>query len=723
MDDAATPLNNIRPAPTPRTGWQPPAISPRHLGVLINHADAARDRRDWHEAARLYELVSQASPSSHGFRVQLGHAYKELGDFERAGLNYQTVLRLTPGDDDLHVQIGHLEKLKGNLSEAATCYAKAAELNPTNTDALVEYYALAPKLGLPPLPFHPDQDDQTRNKELQHSGQVSSAAIARTTSTADSKFEPDGPSHAGTWSEAAKVDRRRVKGDRRPKVLFVSDSLGTPIHPRGIFHYSTALVEILSDMGLEITLVVERSPEYGLKRRTLRDTSKLSPQSLDCYQLAEIYRYFNGDVFSFKWKYDNWVYRQIIATSSLASRLVQRVYDLIARNSSLVNNLFDKIQVTPSRGHHLKKFDQFLYIDRFYSDSMSRAVNDLEPVQLNAAGYDLVIIDTPHYVRVRKIDRSRIFTVIHDLIPLNDPFMGGDWRRLFLGKLKASLGTDGNLIFVSEYTRSLFHNLFRGHQPQHEIVLYPSIAKDWVEQSTSAEPGGSSAYIAAISRNRARERRAHIREMAARVTTDPETREEFIVELGADLPSWNGSLPYFATITSDEPRKNIAIFANIAKRFIGKANFIIIGQVDGNRYMNQEPELYPNLHFTGYLDDLRKADVMRYAAGVIFPSFAEGFGIPIVEGALFGVPVICSNIAVFHEVTRNLAAYFDPHSADELAAQVDDLLANRAAYVGTALRLRQFVLSRFSQQVMQQRLQQAISEIGIEMQSTNMPIS
>jgi glycosyltransferase involved in cell wall biosynthesis len=494
-------------------------------------------------------------------------------------------------------------------------------------------------------------------------------------------------------------------------VLFVSDSLGTPIHARGIFHYSTALAEILSGMGFEITLVVERSSEYGLERRTLEDKSKLSSQSLDCYQLAEVYRYFNGNIFSFKWTYENWVYRQMIEKLPSVARLAQRTYDRVARNSRVVNNFSDRIQIIPSKGHHLKKFGRFLYIDRFYSDSMSRAVNDLDPVELSAAGYDLVVIDTPHYVRVKNIGRSRIFTVVHDLIPLNDPFMGGDWRKLFLGKLKASLATEGNLIFVSEYTRSLFHTLFPRYRPQHELVLYPSIPKDWLERSSPAEAGGTSAYIGAIGRNRVRERREHIREMAARVTDDPETREELITELSADLPSWNGSLPYFATVTSDEPRKNIAIFVNIAERFVGKANFIIIGQVDGNRYMNNEPELYPNLHFTGYVDDLRKADLMRYAAGVIFPSFSEGFGIPIVEGALFGIPVICSNLPVFHEITRNLAAYFDPHSADELAARVTDVLTDPTAYAGTARRLREVVLRRFSQQMTRRRFQEALREL------------
>ena len=72
----------------------------------------------------------------------------------------------------------------------------------------------------------------------------------------------------------------------RPKVLFVSDSLGTPIHARGIFHYSIALVEILRDMGFEITLIVQKSPGYGLERGTINNIKKLSPAALDSYQLG-----------------------------------------------------------------------------------------------------------------------------------------------------------------------------------------------------------------------------------------------------------------------------------------------------------------------------------------------------------------------------------------------------------------------------------------------------
>ena len=104
-------------------------------------------------------------------------------------------------------------------------------------------------------------------------------------------------------------------------------------------------------------------------------------------------------------------------------RASQRVCEVILkRYEFLVNTPPNKIDIISAKGGHLRKFDRFRYIDRFYSTAMSRAGNDLDPVGISAAGYDLVIMDTPHYVRVKNIRRSRIFTVVHDLIPLNDPY-------------------------------------------------------------------------------------------------------------------------------------------------------------------------------------------------------------------------------------------------------------------------------------------------------------
>jgi glycosyltransferase involved in cell wall biosynthesis len=99
--------------------------------------------------------------------------------------------------------------------------------------------------------------------------------------------------------------------------------------------------------------------------------------------------------------------------------------------------------------------------------------------------------------------------------------------------------------------------------------------------------------------------------------------------------------------------------------------------------------------------------------GMIFPSVAEGFGIPIVEGALLGIPVICSNLAVFHEITSNMALYFEPGSPDQLVFRINQVLSNPTVYAESARQLRDSVVRRFSQQSMQQRLQEALSGIGV----------
>jgi glycosyltransferase involved in cell wall biosynthesis len=684
-----------------------------HLDELINLADAARDRRDWQEATRLYSAVLNANSSLHTIQVQLGHAYKELGDFDNAGSNYHAVLKFTPSDDDLHLQIGHLEKLKGNLQEAAAFYQRAAALNPDNTDALIEYWSLAPKLDLPPLPAV--ESPQAR----EGAAEVSSPAVEPSAHSKPAGGNRSQQTRAddGIVGEPVRAATGLRRSPHRPKLLFVSDSVGTPIHARGIFHYSIALTEIFGDMGFEITLVVERSPEYGVPRNTLNQKSNLSKESLNTYYCSDIYRYFDNEIFSFPWKYETRGMQFLVERWPGIVRLAQRIHEsVIGRHHYLVKNAHPGIGTCPSKAQHLLKFDRFFYVDKFYSDTMSRAVNDLNPVGLNATGYDVVLIDTPHYVRITNIDRSHIFTVIHDLIPLQDPFMAPDWRRLFLGKLRASLENNGNLVFVSEYTRTLFHSLFPGYRPKGEFVLHPSIPKDWMDQAIQAEQGGKSEYMTGLAPYRINDRHSDIRKRAARMADDPETRAALVKQLEAELPVWDSFLPYFVTVTSDESRKNIAIFPKISKQFVDKANFVIVGRIDGDRYMNYEREMYPNLHFTGYLEDYRKADLIRHAAGVIFPSFLEGFGIPIVEGALFQVPVICSDSPVFREVTRDMAIYFDPHDPDALAMRIDELLRNPEAFVESAFRLREFVSRRFSQRLARGRLQQAFSEIGLPIQ-------
>ncbi|MBC8076763.1 MAG: glycosyltransferase [Chloroflexales bacterium] len=62
------------------------------------------------------------------------------------------------------------------------------------------------------------------------------------------------------------------------------------------------------------------------------------------------------------------------------------------------------------------------------------------------------------------------------------------------------------------------------------------------------------------------------------------------------------------------------------------------------------------------VSDALLADLYRLADGLLFPSRSEGFGIPMVEAGLIGLPIFCSDIPPFHEIAGDAAHYFDPQS-------------------------------------------------------------
>ena len=63
------------------------------------------------------------------------------------------------------------------------------------------------------------------------------------------------------------------------------------------------------------------------------------------------------------------------------------------------------------------------------------------------------------------------------------------------------------------------------------------------------------------------------------------------------------------------------------------------------------------------VSDAMLADLFRLADGLLFPSAYEGFGIPILEAGLAGIPIFCSDIAPFHETAGSAALYFDLREA------------------------------------------------------------
>jgi glycosyltransferase involved in cell wall biosynthesis len=70
------------------------------------------------------------------------------------------------------------------------------------------------------------------------------------------------------------------------------------------------------------------------------------------------------------------------------------------------------------------------------------------------------------------------------------------------------------------------------------------------------------------------------------------------------------------------------------------------------------------------------------AACAVFPTLAEGFGLPVLEAMARGVPVACSDLAVLREIGADVPLYFDPASAEgaahAVAVVLDDPARGRA---------------------------------------------
>lgn len=88
--------------------------------------------------------------------------------------------------------------------------------------------------------------------------------------------------------------------------------------------------------------------------------------------------------------------------------------------------------------------------------------------------------------------------------------------------------------------------------------------------------------------------------------------------------------------------------------------------------------LSQDVRFLGWVSTEQLEGLYAAAAGFIFPSLAEGFGLPVLEAMARGVPVACSDRGALAEVAGDAALRFDPESEVAIASAIDALLSDPA---------------------------------------------
>ena len=90
-----------------------------------------------------------------------------------------------------------------------------------------------------------------------------------------------------------------------------------------------------------------------------------------------------------------------------------------------------------------------------------------------------------------------------------------------------------------------------------------------------------------------------------------------------------------------------------------------------------------------WLDDADLEGLYAVAACVAFPSLHEGFGLPVVEAMLRGVPVACSDRSSLPEVAGDAALLFDPEDTDAIRTALERLLGDAGLRAELARRGRE----------------------------------
>jgi glycosyltransferase involved in cell wall biosynthesis len=128
--------------------------------------------------------------------------------------------------------------------------------------------------------------------------------------------------------------------------------------------------------------------------------------------------------------------------------------------------------------------------------------------------------------------------------------------------------------------------------------------------------------------------------------------------------------PYFVCVGTIEARKNHLLLLNLWRRLVfelGDAapRLVLVGQrgwetENAIDMLERCPALRGVVLEQNNLSDVGVARLLEGAQALLLPSFAEGFGFPLVEALALGVPVVCSDLAALRETGASVPEYIDP---------------------------------------------------------------
>lgn len=235
--------------------------------------------------------------------------------------------------------------------------------------------------------------------------------------------------------------------------------------------------------------------------------------------------------------------------------------------------------------------------------------------------------------------------VYYDLIPVSHPqFCDDHLVKVFSKWLDEGLGNVDHCFCISDFTRQVIRGYFTEHLPGQPL------------------PG------------------LHVFQMGATVVSGgvpdaAQVRPELLDCLG-------GGEPVCLTVSTLEPRKNHGLLLDAFDRLWARGlpvRLCLVGKVGWKvdalmHRIRTHPQLGQRLFFFSDLSDDELVHAYRQSFCLLFPSFIEGYGLPIIEALHNGLPVLASDTPIHREVGGDRIGYFPVDDPDALAAEVEHLV-------------------------------------------------
>lgn len=139
---------------------------------------------------------------------------------------------------------------------------------------------------------------------------------------------------------------------------------------------------------------------------------------------------------------------------------------------------------------------------------------------------------------------------------------------------------------------------------------------------------------------------------------------------------------YILFLGTKEKKKNISglikAFNFLKEKYNIPHKLILAGGRPNKRFYKEENikkiikdlECKKDIINLDFVSEEEKWNLLNYAEVFVYPSFYEGFGMPILEAQAFGVPVITSNVSALPEVVGKAAILIDPKDIREMAEAI-----------------------------------------------------